>query len=69
MDGHSIMLEKWNNVQNDFSHKNTIDYIANVCIKNVQNKNNTISAYDLRCELAQAAGSVKKTLNNNNNDS
>ena len=23
MDGHSIMLEKLNNVQNDFSHKNT----------------------------------------------
>ena len=34
-------------------------------LKKVQNKNNAISAYeDLRCELAQAAGSVKKTLNN-----
>ena len=33
-------------------------------LKKVQNKNNAVSAYyDLRCELAQSAGSVKKTLN------
>jgi len=39
MDGHSIMLEKWNNVQYDFSRKTPLGIIKKNNKKNTEIKN------------------------------